>query len=181
MRLAVLNVLIYGAIAALALSCLKLLALSPLLVDWGRELVAAVTALVGVVVGIVLRERGDARRRRSVNIAGDDSRDVPSIAALPAAPLSPREREVLQLLAEGLSNKQMARQLNVSENTVKTHLANVYGKLGVNKRVEAVVTAQRLQMTGDHPKITRTGDGSDMPSSAILSSSKTASTALPRS
>ncbi|HVE89435.1 MAG TPA: response regulator transcription factor [Burkholderiaceae bacterium] len=176
MRSAIRNVLIYGAIAALALSCLKLLALSPLLVDWGRELVAAVIALVGVVVGIVLRERGDSRRR-SVNIAGHGLDDASPIGEVAAALLSPREREVLHLLAEGLSNKQMARRLNVSENTVKTHLANVYGKLGVNKRIEAVMAAQRLHRAGDHPKITRPGDGSDMPSSAIVS----ASTTLPRS
>ena len=59
MRSALRNVLIYGAVAALALSCLKLLALSPLLVDWGRELAAVVIALVGVVVGMLVRERSD--------------------------------------------------------------------------------------------------------------------------
>lgn len=180
MRSALRNVLIYGAVAALALSCLKLLAISPLFVDWGRELAAAVIALVGVVVGMILRERGESRRQ-SGTLASHNARDVSPAGETTAALLSPREREVLRLLAEGLSNKQMARRLNVSENTVKTHLANVYGKLGVNKRVEAVMAAQRLPMAGDHPKITRTGDGSDMPTSAILSSSKAPSTTLPRS
>lgn len=150
------------------------------MVDWGRELAAAVIALVGVVVGIILRERGELRRQ-SGTLSSRDARDVLPTDETTAALLSPREREVLRLLVEGLSNKKMARRLSVSENTVKTHLANVYGKLGVNNRVEAVMAAQRLRIVGDHPKITHAGDSSDIPSSAILSSSKTPSTTLPRS
>lgn len=178
MRSGLRDVLIYGAVAALALSCLtlsclKLIALSPLLVDWERELAAAAIALVGVVVGMVVRERNESRR----GAHGQTARGGAPVKATLAASLSPREREILRLLGEGLSNKQMARRLTVSENTVKTHLANVYGKLGVNKRVEAVIAAQSLGLLGDHPKITRPGDSSDATSSAIV----TPSTTLPRS
>uniref|UniRef100_UPI0021492E65 response regulator transcription factor n=1 Tax=Tahibacter caeni TaxID=1453545 RepID=UPI0021492E65 len=68
---------------------------------------------------------------------------VSSIGATPpSAELSQREREVLRRLAEGLSNKQIARALSVSENTVKTHLANVYAKLGVGRRTEAARAAR---------------------------------------
>lgn len=176
MGTAVRNVLIYGAVAALALSSLKLLSIFPLFVDWGRELAAAVVALVGVVVGIILRERGESQRRGDA-LSQPESRDIAPTSETVAASLSPREREVLLLLAEGLSNKQMARRLNVSDNTVKTHLANAYNKLGVNKRVQAVMAVQRLQIAGDHPKITHSGDGSDRASSAIVP----ASTTLPRS
>ncbi len=56
-------------------------------------------------------------------------------------PLSAREREVLELVARGTSNRQIAASLFISEATVKTHLAHVYAKLGVNDRAAAVATA----------------------------------------
>jgi len=56
--------------------------------------------------------------------------------------LSDREREVLLLLARGEGNKQIARALRVSANTVKNHLANIYAKLGIHSRVEATLWAR---------------------------------------
>ena len=58
--------------------------------------------------------------------------------------LTPREREVLRLLAEGLPNKAIARQLGISEHTVKFHVNAILGKLAVASRTEAVVRATRL-------------------------------------
>jgi two-component system nitrate/nitrite response regulator NarL len=52
-----------------------------------------------------------------------------------------REREVVLALAEGLSNKCVGRRLNISEGTVKVHLHNIYGKLGVKNRTALVVLA----------------------------------------
>ncbi|MEU1819139.1 response regulator transcription factor [Streptomyces roseifaciens] len=52
--------------------------------------------------------------------------------------LSPRETEILGLLAEGLANKQISRRLFISEATVKTHLVHIYGKLGVDSRTAAI-------------------------------------------
>jgi two-component system, NarL family, response regulator YdfI len=52
--------------------------------------------------------------------------------------LTSRELQVLQLLAEGLANKQIAVSLGISENTIKFHVSSIYGKLGVNNRLEAV-------------------------------------------
>ncbi len=62
----------------------------------------------------------------------------------PAETLTPRELEVLQLLAEGLPNKTIARQLSISEHTVKFHLNAIMSKLGAQSRTEAVVRATRL-------------------------------------
>jgi DNA-binding NarL/FixJ family response regulator len=56
-------------------------------------------------------------------------------------PLSQRELEVLELIAQGSTNREAARQLFISEATVKTHLLHVYAKLGVNDRAAAVATA----------------------------------------
>ncbi|HKI00485.1 MAG TPA: response regulator transcription factor [Thermoanaerobaculia bacterium] len=61
-----------------------------------------------------------------------------------AEPLTPRELEVLQRLTQGLSNKQIAQRLGVSDHTVKFHVNSILGKLGVQSRSEAIVQAVRL-------------------------------------
>jgi DNA-binding NarL/FixJ family response regulator len=66
----------------------------------------------------------------------------PSLA--PVEALTPRETEVLQLLADGLTNKAIAQRLGISDHTVKFHVNAVLGKLGAQSRTEAVVRATRL-------------------------------------
>lgn len=61
----------------------------------------------------------------------------PTFAEL-AEPLTPRERQVLQMLASGLVNKEIAAKLSISEHTVKFHVASILGKLGASTRTEAV-------------------------------------------
>jgi DNA-binding NarL/FixJ family response regulator len=67
-------------------------------------------------------------------------------AALKRAGLTPREFEVLSLVAEGLSNRQVAERLIVSEHTVHRHLANVYAKLGVSSRTAAVALVTQREL-----------------------------------
>ena len=73
-------------------------------------------------------------------------RATPSTVTGTAGPdsLTPREREVLALLAEGLSNKAIADRLSISEHTAKFHVNAVLAKLGVQRRTEAVVRAARM-------------------------------------
>jgi NarL family two-component system response regulator LiaR len=63
----------------------------------------------------------------------------------PLQPLSPREREVLQLIACGHSNRQIARDLAIGEQTVKTHVSSILTKLGLQDRVQAAIFALRHQ------------------------------------
>ena len=58
--------------------------------------------------------------------------------------LTPREREVLLLLAEGLPNKLICRRLGIAHSTVKIHVARILGELNVSTRLQAVLAAQRL-------------------------------------
>jgi DNA-binding NarL/FixJ family response regulator len=62
------------------------------------------------------------------------------------SPLTPRQQQVLQSLSRGLPNKLIARELGLSENTVKEHIAAVFAALGVRNRTEAVIKASRLQL-----------------------------------
>src|SRR4029453_9612885 len=61
--------------------------------------------------------------------------------------LTPREREVLRLIADGLSNKRIARELGVAEKTVKTHVGHVLAKLGVADRTQAALYAVQAGLT----------------------------------
>jgi DNA-binding NarL/FixJ family response regulator len=63
--------------------------------------------------------------------------------ARPGAELSPREREVLACVADGLPNKLIARKLEISERTVKAHLTSVFAQIGVSDRTQAALWAQR--------------------------------------
>jgi DNA-binding NarL/FixJ family response regulator len=64
---------------------------------------------------------------------------------VPLAALSEREHEILELLARGLSNKEIAAHLTISANTVKFHLRTIYAKLGVRNRVQAMRAADRCE------------------------------------
>jgi DNA-binding NarL/FixJ family response regulator len=97
----------------------------------GEQIAAAVAAVAAGLV--VLPGTGSAVRvRTTLN------------PAAPAQPLTPREVEVLAMLAEGLGNKAIAGRLAISEHTVKTHVGAIFGKLAVSTRAEAVAIAARL-------------------------------------
>ena len=79
---------------------------------------------------------------------GHDSAPPAHSAAFAASLLTSKERQVLAKLAEGFANKQIATALHVSEATVKTHLSNMYGKLGVENRQQALGRAVELGLFG---------------------------------
>jgi DNA-binding NarL/FixJ family response regulator len=115
-----------------------------------------------LVAGIRAVAQGDALLAPSVTrrVIEEYVRRPPlSAGAVPekVAGLTARELEVLKLVAKGLSNAEIAKELFVSETTVKTHVAHVLTKLGVRDRVQAVVLAYECGLAGvvreDDPKI----------------------------
>jgi DNA-binding NarL/FixJ family response regulator len=91
-------------------------------------------ALIAVAQGLVVL---DSEASASLLPSADH------VPAQPAGELTPRELEVLQLLAEGLPNKGIASQLSISEHTVKFHVNAIMGKLGAQSRTDAVMRATR--------------------------------------
>ncbi len=114
------------------------------------EAAGAAAAALGA-RGIVFRDAGGPQLEAAVRaVAAGLAVREPELLPVPDAPppeageLTPREREVLQLLAEGRSNKEIAARLGISDHTAKFHVASVLAKLGVERRTEAVVRAARL-------------------------------------
>ena len=96
--------------------------------------------------------RGGLRRPRPVGRTSPDAapRATPAFerndAAVRSLGLTPRECEILGLLASGRSTKEIARQLDISPNTAKTHLARIYEKLEVQRRTQAIHKARELAL-----------------------------------
>lgn len=107
-----------------------------------------VAALEAGAVGYLLKDVEPDELLRGVRAAARGEAPFSPRAARVLLPrtghaLSPREREVLALVAQGLPNKSIARRLGISEKTVKTHLTSVFTTLGVTDRTSAALWAQR--------------------------------------
>lgn len=94
--------------------------------------VQLISAVVAVAKGLVVLQPGELAP------AAASTRTRNGAAAELFEPLTPREKEVLQMLASGLGNKQIAAHLKISEHTAKFHVASILGKLGASSRTEAV-------------------------------------------
>jgi DNA-binding NarL/FixJ family response regulator len=87
-------------------------------------------------------------RRARVRIETDGTEAVAAKAGIDAFGLTQREREVLELLADGRSNPQIAEELFISRKTASVHVSNILGKLGVASRGEAAAVAHRVGLAG---------------------------------
>lgn len=138
------NIFLYGLslgllMAALQYSQYRLLPFNHT-EKWYVVLVAVLFAVVGIWAG---RKWTKTDRTLPYTLS-------PEFEANPATfeklGITPRELEVLKAMAEGLSNQEIADKLFVSLNTVKTHISNVFSKLGVQRRTQAIQMAKSLGM-----------------------------------
>jgi DNA-binding CsgD family transcriptional regulator len=133
------TIILYAIALALAVTALNWLGYRYLARALSTEIYIAILAAGFVALGIWTGNRLTPRRAGAEPFARND-------AAIRALGLSPRECEILAALASGESNKELARRLGISPNTVKTHLARVYEKLEVQKRVQAIEKARFLAL-----------------------------------
>jgi two-component system response regulator DesR len=130
--------------------CVRLLEASPstkVLFISGAGRISAAAARAAGASGFVTKDWAAADVANAVRmVALGMSVFEPSAEELPGG-LSPREREVLELIATGATNAEIAAQLFLSPHTVKEHTSALYRKLGVRNRAEAVQRAQRLGLT----------------------------------
>lgn len=101
----------------------------------------APTTIVDAVRGVAFGEEGWLSRRATAKVMRRmQTRKEPNLA-WSIGPLTPREHQVLQLVAKGYKNQEIASSLGISEGTVQNHLTNIYVKLDVHTRTEAVTAA----------------------------------------
>ncbi|GAB3329718.1 response regulator transcription factor [Larkinella ripae] len=143
--------ILYGLSLALLLFLLKWLELRFLIISHTSEIYIGAIALLFTGLGIWLAQKLTRPKVETVVVEKAVYRSQPTgfrlnEDALAKTGLSKRELEVLQLIAEGLSNQEIAARLFVSLNTVKTHSSNVLEKLEVRRRTQAVEKAKRLHL-----------------------------------
>ena len=147
------HVLLYGLLGGLLIALLKVIEYRYLVVQHSVEIYGGLIALVFAAVGIwlglkftqtpdSLRETVVVRESEAVTIR---EVEIPAPSAFVVNTerqaelrITPRELEILELMAAGLSNREIGERVFVSENTVKTHLRRLFEKLGAKRRTQAV-------------------------------------------
>jgi two-component system, NarL family, response regulator LiaR len=137
------HILLYGLLGGLLIALLKAIEYRFLVVEYSVEiyggLVAAIFAGLGVWLGLrITRPAPPSDAAITIPSAPTAKTFVRDAAQVEKIGVTPRELEILELIAEGLSNREIAEKLFVSENTVKTHSSRVFDKLGAKRRTQAV-------------------------------------------
>ena len=141
------QIILYGVSLALLLLLLKWLEWHFIIINNAFEIYAGAIALVFTGLGIWLAIKLITPKVKTVIVEKQvfaGAGFVLNQAELNRLRLSARELEVLQLMADGLSNQQIAERLFVSLNTIKTHTSNLFIKMEVERRTQAVDMAKRL-------------------------------------
>ena len=142
------HILIYGVCGGLLIVLLKLIEYRFLVMERSLEIYGGLVALVFASVGIWLGLKF-AKTKETVVV-----REVPvptrefimDEARLETLGITAREFEILELIAGGMSNREIAEKLFVSENTVKTHSSRLFDKLSAKRRTQAVQIAKELRL-----------------------------------
>lgn len=144
-------VFIYGSSLAMLLFLLNWLKLRLVILDHAFEIYIGAIAFIFTALGIWLGLKVTKPKAETVIVKEEVYIDKPSNfilnkAAVNELNLSSRELEVLQLMSEGLSNKEIAAKLFVSVSTIKTHSNNLFDKLEVKRRTQAIDKARKLRV-----------------------------------
>lgn len=150
-------VILYGISLAALLFLLRWLQLRFIIIDHAFEVYAGAIAIIFTALGIWLAMKLSKPKIKTVVIekevfihkevpAPPKTDFAPDEKALHQSGISKREMEVLQLIAGGFSNQEIANHLFVSLNTVKTHSSNLFLKLDVKRRTQAIEKAKRLSL-----------------------------------
>ena len=149
------HVFIFGLVGGLLIATLQYTEYRFVIIEHSVELYSALVAILFATFGIwlglrITRSRETIRETVVVKevLVPADARALepfaPNTARQQTLGITPRELEILNLVARGLSNREIATQLFVSENTVKTHCARAFDKLGAARRTQAVQRGKEL-------------------------------------
>jgi DNA-binding CsgD family transcriptional regulator len=143
------HVLLFGLLCGVLIAVLQLIEYRWLVIEHSVDiygaLVGVIFASVGIWIGLKLTRPTETVVVREVMVAAP-SNFVRDQTKLESLGITPRELEILELIAEGLSNKEIAERVHVSENTVKTHSSRVFDKLGARRRTQAVQLGKELRL-----------------------------------
>jgi ATP/maltotriose-dependent transcriptional regulator MalT len=141
------HILIYGLVGGLLITLLKIFEYRFLVLERSLEiygaLIAALFAGLGIWLGLKLTKPKETVVVREVQVAANAPFNL-NQTKLRELGITPRELEILELIAKGLSNREIAEKLFVSENTVKTHSSRLFDKLSVKRRTQAVQSGKQL-------------------------------------
>jgi two-component system, NarL family, response regulator LiaR len=143
------RVVLYGLAGGVLLALLKLLEYKHFVHAYPTEIYGGLVAVIFSAVGIYFGLQWSRSGSREVVVVKEvrvpeGGPFVLDAGKLEELRITPREHEILGLIAEGLSNREIGERLCVSENTVKTHASRLFDKLGVNRRVQAVSRGREL-------------------------------------
>ncbi len=143
------HLLLTGVLGGILIAVLRYIEYRTLVVAHAVEMYAGIVALLfaaaGIWLGVTLTGRPERVVVREVAVPGPSVvAFVPDPGRRAASGLTAREFEILELIAAGLSNKEIAERIFVSENTVKTHCGRLFEKLGARRRTQAVQAGKAL-------------------------------------
>ena len=143
------HVLLYGLLGGVLIVLLKVVEYRYLVIEHSIEIyggiVAVIFAATGIWLGLKLTRPKERIVVREVEVPAPAEFTLDQ-QQLDKLGITPRELEILQFIASGLSNREIAEKAFVSENTVKTHSSHVFDKLGARRRTEAVQRARELRL-----------------------------------
>jgi len=141
------HILIYGLVGGVLILLLRLVEYRFLVVEHSLQIygaiVASLFAALGIWLGLKLTNRKETVVVREVRVPAQGP-FVLNEVKLDELGVTPRELEILELMAQGLSNREIAEKLFVSENTVKTHSSRLFDKLSAKRRTQAVQIGKEL-------------------------------------